>query len=116
METTSLQTTGESILIEDFTQFIPEDLEIAPGSEEEEILAARIREFYFGDNEPTRDDIMPGVDLYSDFMFGFPAFRGVLEHLKTMDYPVYGYYFTADTSLNFIKQMNPSLQQYPGRF
>ncbi|KAI4462829.1 carboxylesterase [Holotrichia oblita] len=38
MEATELEQTGQSILIEDFTEFIPHDLEIAAGSEEEKKL------------------------------------------------------------------------------
>lgn len=116
METNSLALTGESMLIEDFTEFVPFDLNIVPGSEEERALSQRIKEFYYGDTEPSRDDIMPAVELYSDFIFGFPAYRAALEHIKTSSYPIYIYYFTADTSLNFIKAINPSIRQFPGKF
>ncbi|KAK9719044.1 Carboxylesterase family [Popillia japonica] len=114
METNSLALTGESMLIEDFTEFVPFDLNIVPGSEEERALSQRIKEFYYGDTEPSRDDIIPAVELYSDFIFGFPAYRAALEHIKTSSYPIYIYYFTADTSLNFIKAINPSIRQFPG--
>ncbi|KAK9719056.1 Carboxylesterase family [Popillia japonica] len=114
MELTYLQITGQSMLIEDFTEFIPEDLEIAPGSEEERALSQRIKEFYYGDTEPSRDDLMPAIDLYSDFQFSFPTYRAALEHIKTSPYPVYVYYFTADTVLNFIKAMIPEFRQFPG--
>lgn len=114
MELTYLQITGQSMLIEDFTEFIPEDLEISPGSEEERALSQRIKEFYYGDTEPSRDDLMPAIDLYSDFQFSFPTYRAALEHIKTSPYPVYVYYFTADTVLNFIKAMIPEFRQFPG--
>lgn len=116
MEMTYLQATGQSMLIEDFTEFIPEDLEITPGSEEERALSQRIKEFYYGDTEPSRDDIMPAIDLFSDFLFGFPTYRAALEHIKTSSNPVYVYYFTADTALNLIKIMMPMFRQYPGNF
>lgn len=115
LEMMSLLMTGESILIEDFTQFIPEDLKIVPGSEEEDILSQRIKEFYYGDTEPSRDDILPAVALYSDFLFTFPAYRAALQHIKTSTDPVYVYYFTADTKLNIVKQLLEQFQQYPGK-
>ncbi|KAI4462857.1 carboxylesterase [Holotrichia oblita] len=113
-EITSIQMMGQSMLIEDFTEFIPEDLEIVRGSEEEELLSQRIKEFYYGDKEPSRDDILPAVDLYSDFLFIFPTYRAVIEHIKSSSDPVYIYYFTADTKLNMVKQLLEELQQYPG--
>lgn len=115
LEMMSLLMTGESILIEDFTQFIPEDLKIVPGSEEEDILSQRIKECSYGDTEPSRDDILPAVALYSDFLFTFPAYRAALQHIKTSTDPVYVYYFTADTKLNIVKQLLEQFQQYPGK-
>ncbi|KAI4462831.1 carboxylesterase [Holotrichia oblita] len=114
METNSLALTGESMLIEDFTEFVPFDLDIVPGSEEERALSQRIKAFYYGDTKPSRDDIMPAVELYSDFIFGFPAYRTALEYIKISSHPIYIYYFTADTSLNFVKAIQPTLRQFPG--
>lgn len=113
-EQLSLDLTGQSILIEDFTEFIPEDLQIAPGSEEEKALAARIKEFYYGDTEPNRDDIMPAINLYSDSAFCFPAYRAALEHTKSSTEDVFLYYLSADTELNFMKQVVPRLRDFKG--
>ncbi|KAK9695187.1 hypothetical protein QE152_g33025 [Popillia japonica] len=41
-------TTGQNITITDFTDNVPPDLQIQPGSEEEAIIAARIRKLYYG--------------------------------------------------------------------
>ncbi|KAI4462850.1 carboxylesterase [Holotrichia oblita] len=76
--------------------------------------ASKDKEFYYGDKEPSGDDILPAVDLYSDFLFIFPTYRAVIEHIKSSSDPVYIYYFTADTKLNMVKQLLEELQQYPG--
>nr|QIK02104.1 carboxylesterase 1 [Holotrichia parallela] len=110
----SLEATGENLLIEDFTYFVPREFEIAPGSEEEAIVSQKIKEFYYGDTEPTRQDIAPAVDLYTDFVFGFPAYRAILEHLQTSTAEMYFYIFSAETDLNFAKQIEPRLQEFPG--
>ncbi|KAK9686594.1 Carboxylesterase family [Popillia japonica] len=112
-ETSALAETGQSILIEDFAAFIHEDLEIAAYSEEASIVAERIKEFYYGDTEPTRDDIIQAVDLWTDFLFGFPAYRAALEHSKKSA-DVYFYYFTVDTPLNLKNLYSSGVQEYPG--
>ncbi|KAK9686592.1 Carboxylesterase family [Popillia japonica] len=113
MEVSALEQTGQSMLIEDFTEFIPEDLEIAAGSEQERALAQKIKNFYYGDNEPTRDNIMPAVDLYTDFLFAFPAYRAVLKHAESVN-DVFFYYFTADTDLNIKNMVRPQFREFVG--
>lgn len=114
MEVSALEQTGQSMLIEDFTEFIPEDLEIAAGSEQERALAQKIKNFYYGDNEPTRDNIMPAVDLYTDFLFAFPAYRAVLKHAESVN-DVFFYYFTADTDLNIKNMVRPQFREFVGK-
>lgn len=107
----TLQATGQNFLIEDFTQFIPYDLDIESGSDEESTLSARIKEFYYGDDEPSRDDLMPGLDLQTDYEFAFPAYYSSIEHVKTSSEPVYVYYYTANASWN-----NVQFLEYPGKY
>lgn len=113
-ETSALAETGQSILIEDFAAFIHEDLEIAAYSEEASIVAERIKEFYYGDTDPTRDDIIPAVDLWTDFLFGFSAYRAALEHSKKSA-DVYFYYFTVDTPLNLKNLYSSGVGEYSGK-
>lgn len=63
---------------------------------------------------PGRDDIMPAVDLYSDFLFAFPAYRAVFQHIIPSSYPLYFYYFSTDTELNFIIAKMATFRQLPG--
>ncbi|KAI4462859.1 hypothetical protein MML48_4g00013629 [Holotrichia oblita] len=90
-ESAALASTGQSVLIKDFTAFLPH-LEITPYSEEASAVAQKIKEFSYSNTEPTRDDIIPAVNLCTDFLFDFPAYRAVLEHTKGHA-DVYFYYF-----------------------
>lgn len=106
--------TGQNLLITDFTGFIPPDLQIERGSEEEAILADRIKRFYYGDEEPSRDDITQAVQLHTDYTFAYPSYRAAVEHAKTARYPVYFYYFSADTLLNVFKRVEETAANFPG--
>lgn len=108
--------TGQNITITDFTNFIPPDLQIQPGSEEETIIANRIREFYYGDTEPSPSDITQAIQLITDFTFAYPSYRAAVEHARTAQYPVYFYYFTADTLLNIFKRTEEVAANFPGNF
>lgn len=110
-----MQNTGENLLIENFADFVPEEFEITAGSVEEVTVAQRIKEFYYGDTEPSRENITAAVNLYTDASFGFPATRAVMEHLQTLSEPIYFYVFSADTVLNYFKQEEPRLQEFPGK-
>ncbi|KAI4462718.1 carboxylesterase [Holotrichia oblita] len=106
--------TGQNITITDFTGYIPPDLQIQPGSEEEAIIAARIREFYYGDTEPSPSDITQAIQLITDYTFAFPSYRAAKEHLKTAQYPIYFYYFSSDTLLNIFKRVEEVAANFPG--
>lgn len=110
------QITGQNIVIQDFTGFIPPDLEIESGSEEETIIANRIRAFYYNDTEPSPDDITQAVQLYTDYMFGFPSYRAAKEHILTATQPIYFYYFSADTLLNIHKRVEEVAANFPGLY
>ncbi|KAI4462721.1 carboxylesterase [Holotrichia oblita] len=108
------QATGQNITITDFTDYIPPDLLIQPGSEEETIIANRIREFYYGDTEPSPTDIIQAIQLITDYTFAYPSYRAAVEHVRTAQYPVYFYYFSADTLLNIFKRTEEVAANFPG--
>lgn len=87
-------------VISDFTEFIPGDFQLESGSQEETDVIAKMKAFYFGDEEPSQSNTAAGIDLATDFMFGFPSYRSVLLHLETAVHPIYFYLFNAQTSLN----------------
>ncbi|KAI4462724.1 carboxylesterase [Holotrichia oblita] len=108
------ESTGQNITITDFTAYIPPDLQIQPGSEEETIIANRIREFYYGDTEPSPSDITQAIQLITDYRFAYPSYRVAVEHAITAQYPIYFYYFTADTLLNIYKRTEEVAANFPG--
>ena len=105
---------GQFQPITDFFLLIPPDLRMVNGTEEATRLAAKIKYFYYGDNEPTPDDIKIETQIYTDAIFGFPSYRVAREQLKWTNYPVYFYRFSADTELNFFKRSDPDLIDFPG--
>lgn len=113
-EFVSRTVSNESVLITDFTKYIPPELEITSGSTQEKDIADRIKKFYYGDSEPSRTNITGAVNLQTDYLFSFPAHRSVMEHLKTAENPIYFYVFSADTQLNVYKSAVESTAQYPG--
>jgi len=109
-----LDETIGNILEENFSFVVPREFEVESGSEKEAEIAQKIKEFYFGDTEPSREDIEQAVALYTDIVFGYPAYRSVLEHWETLSAPMYFYIFAAETELNFNKQVDPRLWEFPG--
>ncbi|GJQ65576.1 hypothetical protein Trydic_g7674 [Trypoxylus dichotomus] len=114
LQLVSRLTTGESVLITDFTAYIPPDLKIESGSKEEELLIHKIKFFYYGEEEPNRDNITGAVNLHTDYQFAFPAYRAALEHLTSALNPIYFYYFTVDAGLNYAKKLDDTTAIFPG--
>lgn len=109
----SRQANGESLLIEDFNTFVPSEFGIE-GTVLEDLIALVIRDFYYGDVEPSRDNITQAVELTTDYAFAFPCYRTATEYLKTAEDPIYFYYFTTITSLSFLRQMDETVAAFPG--
>lgn len=114
-EVFSMHLTGHTLVIENFGEVIPTDLGIAAGSEKEKIISEKIRKFYYDGYTPKKNYISPAINLYSDFMICFPTYRTALEMLRVSSYPVYFYYFKADTRLNYLKYLQRYLLKYRGK-
>jgi len=92
---------GELEIVEDFTEYIPPEFNIDSESEVAASIAARIKAEYYGDEEPSTDNPGPAIYLETDYGSGFAAFRSAIEHLKNSLYPIYFYFFSMDTTLNY---------------
>lgn len=108
--------TGESILIEDFTDFVPTEFNFEDGSILTELVALLIRFFYYGDEEPSKDNITQAINLATDFAFAFPSYRTAREYVKTAENPIYFYHFTAITDLSFFRTLDETLAAYNGLY
>lgn len=86
--------------ITDLTAYIPPDLQIESGSEAEQDIVERIRNFYYNGQNSTWENALPDIQLDTDFQFHYPHYRATTGQVKTASNPIYLYYFSTVTSLN----------------
>ncbi|CAF4915611.1 unnamed protein product [Pieris macdunnoughi] len=74
---------------EDFTEFLPPDLQFN-SEEEKKIVANKIKEFYFG-GKVTDENTLSYVDFFSDVLFTYSTLRAVKLHLEAGHDKIYLY-------------------------
>ncbi|KAK5645312.1 hypothetical protein RI129_006612 [Pyrocoelia pectoralis] len=67
-------------------------------------VARKIKNFFYGDEEPSSRNTTPFYLLQSDNMFLRPLYNSVKHHCSTSKYPVYFYRISIDSNLNFFKK------------
>nr|QEE13690.1 carboxylesterase 10 [Mythimna separata] len=79
-----------------------EDL-IFASKDEENKLSRKVKEYYFGKEQISEKNIMKLSDLYTHLNFEVPMILEAEKMARTIDAPVYSYYFTYSGGRNFVK-------------
>ncbi|XP_044745323.1 uncharacterized protein LOC123307171 [Coccinella septempunctata] len=90
-------------IIPDIEKTVPNYLGIPKGSSSSKIVANKIMEHYFGDQDPDEADVDLSYKLWSDNFFIRDIYRSVSGHCRNSSKPVYLYEMTIETSLNMFK-------------
>lgn len=104
---------GKHLSPVDFTQFIPNDLNLEVGSEEANAVLEKLKGFYTSEKEK---DLKPEIDVMTDTWFLYGIYSSLRYRLEVSDSPIYFYRFTADTAMNTFKRMNPVTAELPGKY
>ncbi|KAL0810969.1 hypothetical protein ABMA28_010263 [Loxostege sticticalis] len=78
---------------ENFTQFIPADLEFE-SAEEKENIAREIKQFYFGDKAVSGETAVQFVDFLSDVIFIYPMQKAVTLQVESGNNDIYLHVYT----------------------
>ncbi|GBP72729.1 Esterase-6 [Eumeta japonica] len=84
---------------EDFSNFLPADLQFADESERQE-MAQRIKEFYFGEKPVSSETAVAYVNYFSDVLFFYPTYRSISmqDAAGNREIYLYVYAFVEDRS------------------
>ncbi|XP_018324114.1 uncharacterized protein LOC108736254 [Agrilus planipennis] len=102
---------NKSPIIEDTEQEVPHFLNFKKGSPESKKIAESIKNFYFGKEEPSSENIDKGILLTSDTFFIRGIQSAAKHHVKSSGHPVYLYRFSIDAGLNFLKNRLMKLKE-----
>jgi carboxylesterase type B len=83
---------------------IPWYLGYKVGTDESKALAAKIKKFYFGEEEEWQKNIAKKYDLLSDVMFLYGIYVTVMNQFHASKAPTYVYQVSIETQLNFFKE------------
>ncbi|XP_056640905.1 uncharacterized protein LOC130447884 [Diorhabda sublineata] len=81
---------------------IPRSLNLRIGSNLHKEAADRVKQFYFGDNDPLKN-IDQIYKLYTDNYFLYEVYKTAKLHVETNQHPIFFYRFLFDTELNVLK-------------
>ncbi|RZC40939.1 esterase [Asbolus verrucosus] len=88
-----------------FEDAIPHSYNIKRGSVISKHVADKIKEFYYGSEEPTNKDMEKFHILITDSYFLEAIYRAAKLHAQTSSAPVYFYRISLETRLNFFKNL-----------
>ncbi|NP_001034534.1 putative esterase [Tribolium castaneum] len=91
--------------ITDFELAVPNFLKLQRGSDISKLVAKNIKEFYYGNEEPTDKNKDKFYLLETDNFFLREIWRTVKYHNKTSSVPIYFYRMSIETDLNLFKNM-----------
>ncbi|XP_053606827.1 venom carboxylesterase-6-like [Plodia interpunctella] len=83
----------KSMMNERFSDFVPADLHFE-NNEEKEDVAAKIKQFYFGDEDVSESNILSYIEFITDTIFAQPMLRNVRLHSEFGDNPMYIYEYS----------------------
>ncbi|XP_015609913.1 esterase FE4 [Cephus cinctus] len=89
-----------------FDGFLPVELNLTASRDSEEISedVTKLRNFYFGGNNITTNDVLPYIELQSDIYFTYGTAFSLKIMATYMKSPIYNYLFTYDGQLGFFKK------------
>ncbi|KAF5299076.1 hypothetical protein FQR65_LT09434 [Abscondita terminalis] len=93
-------------ITKDFEDKIPYTFNILKGSSESKLVANKIKSFYYGDNEPCKQNNNQFYLLEGDTLFEWPTIKSVKEHIAVSSVPIYLYRLSVDTTL-----LNPAFTE-----
>nr|QIK02111.1 carboxylesterase 11 [Holotrichia parallela] len=91
-------------LLGTFEEAIPYNLRIPKGSHLSLKTAKKIKQFYYGNKEPSLDDMEPLYKLHTDNFFYRGIYMTAKHHSSTSSEPVYFYKFCIDGPMNMLKK------------
>ncbi|XP_018335696.1 uncharacterized protein LOC108744438 [Agrilus planipennis] len=96
----------------DFERYVPYYLNHSRATAKSIETARKIKEFYFGDDEPSNQDVDSLLQLYTDVFFLRGLHVAATEIAKASSFPVFFYRFSVDAGLNWYK--NYANIKFPG--
>ncbi|XP_039751951.1 esterase FE4-like [Pararge aegeria] len=91
---------------ERFSDFFPEDLQFANENEKNEV-ARKVKQFYFGNEPISENNVLSYVDYFTDAMFGYGTAKAVQLQVEAGNDQIYLYkYGFTDESENYIIHTN----------
>ncbi|XP_063890381.1 bile salt-activated lipase-like isoform X1 [Helicoverpa armigera] len=94
--------TKDTLEIKDQNSPFEEDL-VFKSKKEENALALKVKQHYFGKEAVSEKTILQLSDLYTHLYFEMPIILELELMVKTSDAPVYSFYFTHSGKRNFVK-------------
>ncbi|XP_044253151.1 uncharacterized protein LOC123004101 [Tribolium madens] len=73
--------------------------------EETKALSATIKNFYFGNEEPSAKNVIKAFDLVTDIIFLYGIYKTVTTQYSRSKAPIYMYQMSIETKLNFFKNL-----------
>ncbi|KAJ3645088.1 hypothetical protein Zmor_022775 [Zophobas morio] len=89
----------------DFEKLIPWSLGYKIGSPESKAVAAKLKKFYFGDEEYSRNFLKQKYDALSDIYFLYGIYDTIMTQSAVSKAPIYLYWMTLETKLNLFKML-----------
>ncbi|KAK5645314.1 hypothetical protein RI129_006614 [Pyrocoelia pectoralis] len=88
----------------DFEEEIPFSLNVEKGSEKSKNIAMKIKQFFYGDQEPSTENSNAFYLLQTDNMFVRSIYNTARYHSRSSKFPVYLYRVSIESRLNLTKR------------
>ncbi|GJQ76636.1 hypothetical protein Trydic_g15496 [Trypoxylus dichotomus] len=97
-----------SLLVTNFENLIPHDLNIPVGTPLSHYISNEIRSFYFNDDEPTLKYKTAYYQVYADVFFNHRLSNAATIHRENLGHPIYCFRFSVDGKFNVYKKLHGS--------
>lgn len=89
----SLFDTWKDEMNENFSEFLPADLQF-DNEEQKQEIGRKVKEFYFGNESVSEDNMFAYIDYFSDIMFAYPTLRSLKLQLLAGNEDIYLYEYS----------------------
>ncbi|KAF5299079.1 hypothetical protein FQR65_LT09437 [Abscondita terminalis] len=93
--------TKNGYVISNFENKIPFTFNIPIGSQVSKLVANKIKDFYYGDNEPCKEHSNQYYLLEGDNAFVWPIIKSVKEHIAVSKMPIYMYRVSIESDSSY---------------
>ncbi|XP_047538563.1 venom carboxylesterase-6-like [Vanessa atalanta] len=98
--------TWKDMMNENFSIFLPQDLEFTNDEQKEEV-AQEVKQFYFGNQSISEENILSYVDYFTDTMFSYGIARAIKMQAEAGNDKIYLYYYSfVDDDEDYIPHTN----------